>query len=144
MNGEGISVMTTAEYNKRLTLNFFDAMQRGDAEAIADTYADEGRVVTMGNTLISGSRGKEEIRRFAGGVLDAFPSGLKFTILNVTAEENRVAVEATSEGLHVSGKPYRNHYHFLLTWEQGQLLEMKEYMDTELVTEVLCAGARPQ
>lgn len=144
MKREGVSAMTTAEYNKRLTLGFFDAMQRGDAEAIADAYADEGRVVTMGNTLISGSRGKDEIRRFAGGVLDAFPSGLTFTILNMTAEENRVAVEATSEGLHVSGKPYRNHYHFLLTWEQGQLLEMKEYMDTELVTDVLCAGVRPQ
>ena len=92
MKGEGRTAMTTAEDNKRLTLNFFDAMQRGDAEAIADTYADEGRVVTMGNTLISGSRGKDEIRRFAGGVLDAFPSGLKFTILNMTAEENDWAV----------------------------------------------------
>jgi ketosteroid isomerase-like protein len=135
--------MKTAERNKQLTLAFFDAMQRGDAQAIADTYADEGRVVTMGNTLISGSRGKEEIRRFAGGVLEAFPGGLSFTILNLTAEENRVAVEATSEGLHVSGRPYRNHYHFLLTWKDDQLLELKEYMDTELVTDVLCAGARP-
>ena len=136
--------MATVENNKQLTLKFFDAMRRGDADAIADTYADEGRVVTMGNTLISGSRGKEEIRQFAGGVLDAFPAGLKFTILNMTAEGNRVAVEAASEGLHVSGKPYRNHYHFLLTWKQGQLLEMKEYMDTELVTDVLCGGARPK
>ncbi len=135
--------MNTAEQNKRLTLAFFAAMQRGDAEAIANTYADTGRVVTMGNTLISGSRGKEEIRQFAGGVLEAFPAGLEFTILNMTAEEDRVAVEAASDGLHVSGQPYRNHYHFLLTWQDGQLLEMKEYMDTELVTDVLCGGARP-
>ena len=71
--------MSDIETNKRLTLAFFDAMQRGDANAIADTYADEGRVVTMGNTLISGSRGKEEIRGFAGGVLDAFPDGMILT-----------------------------------------------------------------
>jgi uncharacterized protein (TIGR02246 family) len=135
--------MNTPEHNKRLTLAFFDAMQRGDAEAIASTYADEGRVVTMGNTLISGTRGKEEIRQFAGGVLEAFPAGLAFTILNMTAEEDRVAVEASSAGVHVSGQPYSNHYHFLLTWQDGQLLEMKEYMDTELVTAVLCGGARP-
>jgi uncharacterized protein (TIGR02246 family) len=135
--------MNNAKHNKQLTLTFFAALQRGDAEAIANTYADEGRVVTMGNTLISGSRGKEEIRQFAGGVLEAFPAGLEFTILNMTAEEDRVAVEATSDGLHVSGQPYRNHYHFLLTWQDGQLLEMKEYMDTELVTDVLCGGARP-
>ena len=136
--------MTDVENNKALTLRFFDAMQRGDADAIADTYADEGRVLTMGNTLISGSRGKEEIRGFAGGVLEAFPSGLIFNILNVTAEDDRVAVEATSEGLHASGKNYSNHYHFLLTWRDGQLLELKEFMDTEHATDVLCGGARPE
>ena len=131
------------EDNKRRTLVFFEAIGRGDAEAIANTYCDEGRVVTMGNTLISGSRGKEEIRQFAGGVLDAFPDGLSYTIHHLTAEDDRVAVEATSEGRHVSGKDYRNHYHFLLTWRDGQLLELKEYMDTEQVTDVICGGARP-
>ena len=34
--------MSTANRNKQLTLTFFDAMQRGDAQAIAETYADEG------------------------------------------------------------------------------------------------------
>lgn len=135
--------MNSVSRNKQLTLAFFDALQRGDAQAIADTYAQEGRVVTMGNTLISGSRGKDEIRQFAGGVLDAFPAGLNFTVVSMTAEEDRVAVEATSEGLHVSGRPYQNHYHFLLTWKDGQLMQLKEYMDTELVTDVLCNGVRP-
>ncbi len=136
--------MSDIEQNKQLTRDFFEAMQRGDADAIADTYADEGRVVTMGNTLISGSRGKEEIRGFAGGVLEAFPNGLEFTVHNMTAEGDRVAVEASSEGMHASGRHYCNHYHFLLTWKDGELLELKEYMDTEHATDVLCGGARPE
>ena len=135
--------MNPLEENKKRTLAFFDAIQRADAAAIADTYADDGRVVTMGNTLISGTRSKPEIRQFAGGVLEAFPGGLTYTIHNMTAEEDRVAVEASSEGTHVSGAPYRNHYHFLLTWRDGELVELKEYMDTELATDVLCGGARP-
>ena len=135
--------MSSVEENKQLTREFFEAMQRGDADAIADTYADDGRVVTMGNTLISGSRGKEEIRGFAGGVLEAFPEGLVFNVLNMTAEDDRVAVEATSTGTHASGQAYNNHYHFLLTWRDGQLLELKEFMDTEHATDVLCGGARP-
>ena len=135
--------MNLLEQNKKLTLDFFDAIQRGDAESIADTYADDGHVVTMGNTLISGTRGKSEIREFAGGVLEAFPAGLSYTIHNMTAEEDRVAVEASCDGVHVSGEPYRNHYHFLLTWRDGELVELKEYMDTELATDVLCGGARP-
>ena len=135
--------MSKLEENKKRTLAFFDAIQSGDAETIADTYADDGRVVTMGNTLISGTRGKSEIREFAGGVLGAFPEGLTYTIHNMTAEAERVAVEASCDGTHVSGEPYRNHYHFLLTWRDGELVELKEYMDTELATDVLCGGARP-
>lgn len=135
--------MTQLEENKQLTTRFFDALQRGDADEIANTYCEDGRVITMGNTMISGSRGKEETRTFAAGVLDAFPEGLKFSILTMTAEDDRVAVEATSEGLHASGQVYRNHYHFLFTWRDGLLLELKEFLDTEVVTEVLCGGARP-
>ncbi len=135
--------MSEVESNKRLTLEFIAAMQRGDADVIADAYADEGRVITMGSTLISGERGKAEIRQFAGGVLEAFPAGLNFSVQTLTAEDDRVAVEATSQGTHVSGRDYRNHYHFLFTWRDGKLLELKEYMDTEQVTDVLCGGARP-
>lgn len=135
--------MDQREANKQRTLTFFDALQRGDAQAIADTYCDNGEVITMGNTLISGTRGKEETRAFAGGVLSAFPEGLTFTVLQMTAEEDRVAVEATAKGRHVSGKDYSNHYHFLFTWQDGKLLQLKEFLDTEMVTDVLCEGVRP-
>lgn len=135
--------MSETEHNKRLTQDFIEAMSRGDAAAIAAAYADGGRVITMGNTLISGVRDREQIRQFAGGVLAAFPEGLVFTVTGMTAEADRVAVEATSRGRHVSGNDYRNHYHFLFTWREGKLLELKEYMDTELVTDILCGGARP-
>jgi uncharacterized protein (TIGR02246 family) len=135
--------MSQIEDNKQRVRDFFDAMQRADAEAIAGAYADDGSLCTMGNTLISGRSGKEQIREFAGAVLESFPEGLQFNILGMTAEGERVAVEATSEGLHVSGKPYKNFYHFLFTWRDGELLELKEYMDTEVVTDVICGGQRP-
>jgi uncharacterized protein (TIGR02246 family) len=135
--------MGQLEDNKRRTRSFVDAMSRGDAEAIADAYADDGQLCTMGGTAISGRYDRDQIRAFAGGVLEAFPGGLRFTIETMTAEEDRVAVVATSEGEHVSGKPYRNHYHFLFTWRDGKLQELREYMDTELVTEVICGGHRP-
>jgi ketosteroid isomerase-like protein len=136
--------MNNIETNKQLTRAFFEALQTGDGHQIADFYADNGRVVTMGNTLISGSHEKEEIRQFAAGVLEAFPNGLVFSVHTLTAENDRVAVEASSRGIHSSGLPYENHYHFLFTWRDGKLMELKEYMDTEVITDVLCAGHRPQ
>lgn len=59
------------------------------------------------------------------------------------AEGERVAVEAESEGMHVSGKLYSNDYHFLFRFRDGKIIEYKEYMDTERVTDILCGGQRP-
>ena len=135
--------MNQAAANKARTIAFVDAMNRSDADAIADTYAENGRLVTMGNTLISGTYTPEQVREFARSVLDTFPEGLVFEITGMTSESDRVAVEATSRGTHVSGALYENFYHFLLTWGDDGLKEMKEYLDTEVVTQVLCGGRRP-
>ena len=134
--------MHDIELNKRLTRDFIDAIARGDTDAILAAYADDGRVVTMGNTLISGAFDKPAIAAMASGVLQAFPERLRFTIHAMTAEGDRVAVEAESYGRHASGKIYNNQYHFLFRWRDGQLVELKEYMDTELVTDVICGGER--
>ena len=61
----------------------------------------------------------------------------------MTAEDDSVAVEAESEGMHVSGVMYQNFYHFLFIFKDGKVLLLKEYMDTEKVTDVLCGGHRP-
>ena len=135
--------MSNTQQNKELTRAFISAIGRGDAAYIADSYADDGQLHTMGHTLISGTYDKATIREFAGSVLESFPDGITYTIHNMTAEEDRVAVETTGEGRHVSGKPYKNHYHFLFVWRDGKLLQLKEYMDTELVTDVICGGQRP-
>ena len=58
-------------------------------------------------------------------------------------EEDRVAVEASSDGVHISGKRYQNNYHFLFEFKDGLICQLKEYMDTEVVTEVLCYGKKP-
>ena len=39
--------------------------------------------------------------------------------------------------MHFSGKPYNNKYHFLLKIKDGEILELKEYMDTQLAAKVL-------
>ncbi len=134
-----MSISRTREFIQ----SFFEAMSEGDTDAIVNAYHPEGRVETMGNTLISGSRGLDEIKSFAPAVLESFPNKLKFTIKNITAEDNRVAVEAESTGEHVSGQHYNNQYHFLFELKDEKIYRLKEYMDTELATDILCGGQRP-
>ena len=130
--------------NQQQVTAFFDAMNRGDVDAIVAAYHDDGYVWTKGHTLISGKYTRAEIQAAAGGIFETFPQGLSFTIIQMTAQDNRVAVEATSSGMHISGKLYENDYHFLFSFKDGKLLELKEYMDTERVTDILCGGQRPQ
>jgi ketosteroid isomerase-like protein len=133
--------MSQETTNKRVVTEFLDAMSRGDMAAILDAYAEDGFVHTMGNTPISGKYDKEQIRGFAGGIYDAFPQGLQFTIHGITAEGERVAVEAESNGLHISGQNYNNFYHFLFILRDGKVTSLTEYLDTQLVLDVLMAPA---
>ena len=135
--------MSQVEDNKALIRRFFEAMNTGDTAGILESYAEDGYVQTMGNTLISGVYSKDEIKGFADGIYEAFPQGLSFTIVGITAEGDRVAVEAESSGQHVSGEDYNNFYHFLFIIRDGKVASMKEYLDTELATDILCGGKRP-
>ena len=131
------------EQNKQTIVKLIEAMSAGNTRDIVAAYHPDGTVWTSGNTLISGTRNLEEIKTFAPAVLEAFPEKLNFTIKNIIAEGEFVAVEAESDGDHASGQHYHQHYHFLFEMRDGKVLRMKEYMDTELVTEVLCGGQRP-
>lgn len=135
--------MSHIESNKAAVTEFFEALNAGDIDTVVNTYSDDGTCRTMGETLISGTMSKEEIAASAGGILDVFPKGLRFKVLGMVAEGDKVAVEAISEGEHISGQTYNNEYHFLFEFRDGKLFNMKEYMDTEHVTDVLCGGQRP-
>ena len=135
--------MDNSEANKAIVRQFFDAMNQGDVDFIVKTYAEDGCLQTMGGTLISGTFTRDQIAASAGGIFEVFPQGLQFTLNSMIAEGDKVAVEAQSEGAHISGKTYNNEYHFLFEFRDGKLLRLKEYMDTEPVTDVLCGGQRP-
>ena len=135
--------MSTEINNKAIVESFFKALNAGDVDTIVNTYADDGCVQTMGNTLISGTFDRAQIAAATSGIFDVFPNGLKFEISDMVAEGEKVAVEARSEGEHVSGQIYSNEYHFLFQFRDGKLVKLREYMDTEQVTDILCGGQRP-
>jgi hypothetical protein len=135
--------MTAEQRNKQLVHEFFAAMNAGDVPRIVAAYAADGYLETMGRTLISGKFTRAQIQGAAGQIYEVFPQGIQFTIDALTAEGERVAVEAHSRGRHVSGRLYTNEYHFLFVFHDGKLAVLKEYMDSERVTDILCGGQRP-
>jgi ketosteroid isomerase-like protein len=128
------------EENKRIARDFIAALSRADTNWVLEHYADDMRMWTAGSLPFSGVHTKDEIRGLMDGILGAFPEGLEFAVKTLTAEEDRVAIEAESRGVHVSGKPYRNEYHFLMRIRDGEIVEFKEYLDTLHANEVLLGG----
>ena len=129
-------MISKTEENKKTAIKFFEALSSG-SQAYLDFYNDESIIWTAGENAIGGTRTKKEIVDFAQGILSAFPNGIKFNITGITAENERVAVEVSGEAVHASGKPYNNKYHFLLTIKNGKILELKEYMDTQMAAKIL-------
>ena len=122
--------------NKKITRDFFEALSTGSNKYL-DFYTDDSIIWTAGSNSIGGTRTKKEVVTFAENILSAFPSGITFNITGITAEDERVAVEVSGEAIHASGETYNNQYHFLLRIKDGKILELKEYMDTQLAAKIL-------
>ena len=127
---------SVTDQNKKITKEFFEALSNG-SDKYLDFYTDESIIWTAGNNAIGGTRTKKEVVSFAQNILSAFPTGITFNITGLTAEDERVAVEISGEAIHASGETYNNQYHFLLRIKDGKILELKEYMDTQLAAKIL-------
>ena len=122
--------------NKEIATEFFNSLSSG-TEDYLDFYTDDSIIWTAGDNAIGGTRTKKEIVEFAQGILAAFPNGITFNITGMTAEADRVAVEVSGESIHASGQSYNNKYHFLLIIRDGKIIQLKEYMDTQLAAKIL-------
>jgi ketosteroid isomerase-like protein len=125
------------EDNKSLARRMMTALSEADVDFIKENYAEDFRIWVAGSLPFSGPGDKTSAVAGMPAVLSLFPSGLRFSILAMTAEGERVAIEATSEGTTASGGAYKQDYHFLMRVRDGQIVEWKEYMDTEHAREML-------
>jgi ketosteroid isomerase-like protein len=124
--------------NKQIVRDFFEALSNADVDRIVNAYSEDGTCWTAGSFPLSGHFNKAQIAEGSKKILGLFPDKLKFSIKAMTAEGERVAVEAESQGRHVSGKLYHNEYHFLFVIRDGKIVELREYLDTMHANDVLC------
>ena len=125
------------EDNKALVSKFWQVFSEMRYDEMFDMLTDDAVWWVSGTTSLSGSHPKEVFRQMISGMGPLAPKGVQMNVLQVTAEDDRVAVEAVSHGELSNGKLYQNKYHLLLTVRDGKVSSVKEYMDTEHVTEVL-------
>lgn len=124
------------ENNKKLVTDFWQTFSSGDFEAALAMLADDATWWVAGSTGLSGTYNKTEFTALLGQVTPMAPKGLSVTPKQLTAEDNRVSVEATSYGEITNGKTYQNIYHFMFELDNNKISAVREYLDTEHVTDV--------
>ena len=78
-----------------------------------------------------------EMEATSGPFADHYVDGIKVTIHSMTAEGDRVAVEAESFAPMKNGTIYNNKYLFLVGFTGGRISLIKEYHDTQHAFEIV-------
>jgi ketosteroid isomerase-like protein len=127
------------EESKKIVLGFFENLNAGNASAALDALSDSATWWIQGNFPLSGTRNKAQFIELLGQLGAAIDGALALRVKGVTAEGDRVAVEAESFAKMKSGKTYQNRYHFLCEVGGGKIQAVREYLDTMHANEVLCS-----
>ena len=128
----------STEESKRIVLGLFENLDAGNGAAALAALSDSATWWIQGNFPLSGTRTKAEFAKLLGELGAAIDGGLSLRVKGVTAEGDRVAVEAESFAKMKSGKTYQNRYHFLVEVRDGKIQAVREYLDTMHANEVLC------
>lgn len=128
--------MADIEPNKAVVRNFLKYLGAGDAKGMSSVITDDIEAICTGTSILSTTRNRAAVLEAAAMLAHAIPHGLKFEILNLTAEDDRVSCEVKGHATLATGSPYNNEYHFLFFLREGKICRIKEYLDTRLVDEV--------
>lgn len=122
--------MSAAE-NKALVLRALKLLGERDLPPLFDLIHEEGSWSVPFDPerfQFGGFRDKAGIMELLTGFLGPFDR-FSFTVRNATAEEDRVVVEADSEGEGPAGARYRNNYIIIAFIKDGRLHTVREYFD---------------
>ena len=130
--------MAAAEH-KRLLEGAFAELSQGNGQPFMDALADDVRWTVIGSSPWSRTyAGKREVvEQLMRPLFSQFADQYSARAIRVLAEDDVVVVEARGEVNTKSGRPYNQTYCYVFRLADGQVRELTEYLDTELVNQAL-------
>src|SRR5881397_2452500 len=130
--------MAAAE-NKALMTSVFADMAAGDGQPFMDALADDVRWTVIGSSAWSRTyEGKRSVAtELMRPLFRQFAGEYRARAISIMAEDDRVVVEARGEVMTKAGRPYNQTYCYVFRMADGQVRELTEYLDTDLVNQVL-------
>ena len=119
-----------SEANKQVALDFLQAMDDGDAEAMARCITEDAVTVTKGYGQVSGTRTRDMMLATTAAFRQIVPTGFRARIEKVVAEGDIVVLEFEGDAVLSNGAPYRNQYVFVFSFRDGRIAQLNEYFCT--------------
>jgi ketosteroid isomerase-like protein len=120
--------------NKAVINEWVRHWNENDHLALAALYSDDEFSWRLsGLSPVSGKYNKADIVALMGKTFATpMKEKLHLTVKHLTAEEDRVALEAEGRGIYADGSEFRNFYHLLFTVRNGKVVRGRAYLDTWL------------
>ena len=126
-----------SEDNKRIVLQFMEAMSTGDPGLAAPCLAPDVVTITKGYGKFAGRREGEVMVAMIGAFEALLPAGLRLTVRNLVDGGDQIVVEAEGDSATSEGVPYCNQYCFVFQMADGKIKRINEYFCTIHADEVL-------
>ena len=126
----------SCEQNKQVARDFFGALGRRESEAMNALMHDDLQWWVIGEDGFGGTKDKAELNAAIGALWDMMEGDCTIDFVQMTAEDDRVAIIGQGEMATKGGVPYRNTYNFLLTIRDAKVFRGREYFDTKMVDRV--------
>ena len=121
------------EENKRVARQLVEGLGVGDGAQAFDKLHEDAVWTVMADPAafpVFGSMSKASFASHIRAFLGALPTGIQVTVTGITAEGNRVAVEAKSVAALPNGNVLNQVYHFLFEFRDNLVVAAREYIDT--------------
>lgn len=125
--------------------NIFAEMAKGNLDPFIDVMAEDMHWTWMGTEEWSHTfKGKESVvKELLAAVKATLREPFEVIAHCFIAEGDYVVIEHTGKNTTPDGRPYHNRYCWVCRFSNGKLRELREYMDTELVTKTFGTDDKP-
>ncbi len=126
-----------ASENKQMMQDIFSELSKGNDKPFVEAMADDMQWIWMGSGQWSRTfDGKQAVLgELWAAVRASLKPPYKVFAHRFIADGDYVVVEASGKDTTPDGKKYHNKYCWVCRISNGKLHELREYMDTQLVTE---------
>jgi uncharacterized protein len=116
--------------NKRVVTRFFKLINAGAHDEAVSLFTDDFIWSIPESIPGGGEKSAAEFRKLLTAVVSLYDAPPQYTVVSMTAENDRVSTELLGVGDLKNGNHYRNRYHMLFFLSGAFIRRVNEYVDT--------------